>query len=207
MDSNRGILVFYTTLLLSASPIGDAIDYSELLSLPSLKPRTISIDLDIPNHISPLIKRAEILSLRIQRAYGLDPLTSDNFSWWIVDAADYFHLPENILAALIMTESTFRTDAVSYVGAIGPAQIRPEIWSEFCLYDIQKPEHNIFCGARILSHYLNRYNGDWSKAISAYNVGPSRVYQRRYAKARHRYKTKIKSYEQALIDMDNSGHD
>ena len=37
-----------------------------------------------------------------------------------------------LLASLVLIESSFRKDAVSHVGAIGPAQVRPEMWSSFC---------------------------------------------------------------------------
>ena len=41
-------------------------------------------------------------------------------------------LEPELLASLVLTESSFRKDVVSHVGAIGPAQVRPDYWSGFC---------------------------------------------------------------------------
>ena len=68
-------------------------------------------------------------------------------------------------------ESTFRKQAVSHVGAIGPAQVRPEMWSQFCgSSNLVDPAENIYCGAQVLSHLRERC-GDDLCALKAYNIG------------------------------------
>ena len=56
--------------------------------------------------------------------------------------------------------------------------------------DLHDPEQNVYCGAQVLSHLLERCSGDITCALSAYNVGP---YASRAAAA-NRYIKKIDRY-------------
>ena len=45
-------------------------------------------------------------------------------------------------------------------------------WKEFCgNNDLHDPEQNVYCGAMILSYLMDRCKGNYSCALSAYNVG------------------------------------
>lgn len=86
-----------------------------------------------------------------------------------------YRVPANLLKANMITESALNSDAYSPKGAIGLAQIMPfnakrcgvpkvsKLWDE---------EHNIRCGAQILSEELSTYKGDVVKALQSYNGGP-----------------------------------
>jgi soluble lytic murein transglycosylase-like protein len=91
--------------------------------------------------------------------------------------------PELVLA-VIHTESNFDRFAISSAGAQGLMQIMP-----FWLDEIGQPDDNLFhittnirFGCTILSHYLQRENGNLYRALARYNgsVGqswyPNRVY-------------------------------
>ena len=92
------------------------------------------------------------------------------------------------------TESSFRKNVTSPVGAIGPAQVRPDYWSQFCgTADLRDPEENIYCGAQILAHYVERC-GDEACALSAYNIGPYGAKQQ----AAQRYVAKVAQWRDAL---------
>ena len=87
------------------------------------------------------------------------------------------------MAAIIMSESSFRSDATSPVNAQGLMQIMPETgewiagkfnetYTEGCLYD---PETNIKYGCWYMGWLLNRYGGDKACASAAYHSGQGTV--------------------------------
>ncbi len=108
---------------------------------------------------------------RVSRAFGVGDITAREFASWILEASTRQHIDPELLASLVHTESTFRKQAVSHVGAIGPAQVRPEMWSQFCgSSNLVDPAENIYCGAQVLSHLRERCGGDLC-ALKAYNIG------------------------------------
>ena len=129
---------------------------------------------------------------RVSEAFGVRNDVALEFADWILEAAERQRLAPELLASLVVTESSFRKSVRSHVGAIGPTQIRPDYWGEFCgrAEDLHDPEQNVYCGAQVLSYLLERCSGDTSCALAAYNVGP---YARRAAAA-DRYLKKIDGY-------------
>lgn len=92
--------------------------------------------------------------------------------------------PELVLA-VIEVESNFNRFAISPVGARGLMQILP-----FWLDEIGRDDDNLFdvqtnlrFGTTILSHYLDKENGDLTRALARYNGSlgqtwyPERVYE------------------------------
>lgn len=76
-------------------------------------------------------------------------------------------------AALVWTESAFRADARSPVGAIGLAQLMPGTAADLGV-DPTDPIENLVGGARYLRQQLGRFS-DLRLALAAYNAGPGRV--------------------------------
>jgi len=119
----------------------------------------------------PWSRQVEAFGTRVSQAFGVRPLTAREFASWILEAAARQDLDPELLASLVHTESTFRKQVRSHVGAIGPAQVRPEIWSQFCgSSNLLDPAENIYCGAQVLSHLRERC-GDELCALKAYNIG------------------------------------
>ncbi len=95
--------------------------------------------------------------------------------------AAQYGIDENIIYAVIHTESRFRPDAESEVGARGLMQITDEtfVWikskiapeEDVTFDDLFRPEVNIRFGAYLLSVCLDRYDGDLSTAAAAYHSG------------------------------------
>jgi soluble lytic murein transglycosylase-like protein len=72
-------------------------------------------------------------------------------------------------------ESGFRPCAVSAKGAEGLMQLMPQTQAQL---DVQDPFHaqeSLEAGSKLLKQLLDRYDGDLSLALSAYNAGPYRV--------------------------------
>lgn len=125
---------------------------------------------------------------RLHEAFGVRHETAMEFASWILEAAERQHLAPELIASLVFTESSFRKVAFSSVGAVGPAQIQPQYWSDFCgVPDLHDPELNVYCGAQILAH-LKELCGGLQCALVHYNVG---VNWRSNAEAGSRYVSKI----------------
>jgi len=150
-----------------------------------------------------LIRQTEVdhFGSRVSSAFGIEDTVAHEFADWILEASERQRIEPEILASLVVTESSFRKTARSNVGAIGPTQIRPDYWGDFCgetdrLHD---PEQNIYCGAQVLSHMLDRCEGNMSCALAAYNVGP---YARSHRDdAAMRYVQKIDHYLSSFEDQ------
>jgi soluble lytic murein transglycosylase-like protein len=108
---------------------------------------------------------------KVSRAFGVHPHTANEFASWILEASERQQLEPELLASLVHTESTFRKNARSSKGAVGPAQVKPNHWASFCgNANLHDPAENIYCGAQVLS-YLRDQCGDDQCALQAYNVG------------------------------------
>ena len=92
-------------------------------------------------------------------------------------------LDPSLLAAVIYAESRFR-DATSHAGARGLMQITPETaryiarlsgGTAFEQGDLSTPQVNISYGAYYLRYLLNRYGGNTTLAVAAYNGGEGNV--------------------------------
>jgi soluble lytic murein transglycosylase-like protein len=107
---------------------------------------------------------------RLQNAFGVTRPVATEFSAWILEAAARQGVSPELMASVVFAESSFRTDVISDMGAIGPAQVKP-YWSTFCgSANLADPAENIYCGAQILAHYRDVCGAD-ECALSAYNVG------------------------------------
>lgn len=95
--------------------------------------------------------------------------------------AAQYGIEENMIYAVIRTESGFRPDAESDAGARGLMQITDETFEwiksklapeeEITFDDLFDPHTNIRFGAYLLSACLERYDGDLSTAAAAYHSG------------------------------------
>ena len=136
---------------------------------------------------------------KMSRAFGIRPVVAEEFSGWILEGARRQDLAPELLASLVLTESSFRKHVRSSNGAIGPAQVRDDYWSAFCGSDLTDPEQNIYCGAQILSHFQDSC-GAVDCALQAYNIGPYNRDEVRWMQAGARYVDKI---EGRLAQFEN----
>ncbi|MFL6415677.1 MAG: lytic transglycosylase domain-containing protein [Bryobacteraceae bacterium] len=81
----------------------------------------------------------------------------------------------DLLRAVIRQESAFRPCAISEKGAQGLMQLMPATAAAFNVSDPFDPQQNILGGAAYLRQLMQRYGGDASLALSAYNAGPQLV--------------------------------
>lgn len=91
------------------------------------------------------------------------------------EASAEYNVPFSLLTAVGMQESTFRADAVSKAGAQGIMQLMPKTAAGLGVTDSFDPEQNIRGGAKYLRELLDRYDGNISFALAAYNAGGNNV--------------------------------
>ena len=91
------------------------------------------------------------------------------------DAAARHKLDPALVKAVISTESGWNTQAVSRKGAVGLMQLIPGTAQRFGVGNPFDPAQNVEGGTTYLKSLLDRYNGDLSKTLAAYNAGEHAV--------------------------------
>ncbi|MGP8248153.1 MAG: lytic transglycosylase domain-containing protein [Bryobacteraceae bacterium] len=109
--------------------------------------------------------------------YACPPIPEESVSPILEDASKAQSVDLGLLRAVIDQESAFHPCAVSYKGAQGLMQLMPEVASRLGVTDVFDPKQNVEAGAHYLKELLDKYKGDLSKALAAYNAGPAAVDQ------------------------------
>ncbi len=84
-------------------------------------------------------------------------------------------LDSAFVKAVIKQESGFQPDVTSHCGAMGLMQLMPATASSMGVKDAYDPEQNIAGGTKYLKGLLDRFGGNKSLALAAYNAGPNAV--------------------------------
>lgn len=106
----------------------------------------------------------------------LSQAKSDNSLYSIfAKASQTYGVSMSLLTAMAKQESNFQADATSKSGAMGIMQLMPATAAAFGCANPYDPEENIMTGARYISQLLNKYNGNISLALAAYNAGSNNV--------------------------------
>lgn len=93
----------------------------------------------------------------------------------IFAASRAYGIDFSLLKAVIRAESNFNPKAVSPKGACGLMQLMPSTAQDLGVRDVFDPEENIHAGTRYLKWLYEIFEEDWTRALAAYNAGPSRV--------------------------------
>lgn len=80
-----------------------------------------------------------------------------------------------LIRGIVHVESRFNPRARSPKGAMGLMQLMPQTASLMGVVDPWDPHENLTAGVRYFSSLMKRYGGDVTKALAAYNAGPSAV--------------------------------
>lgn len=148
---------------------------------------------ELLNNAAPTVQMLEVTAATFAEAetepafvYRLDVPLTEELQETVWDACQEHNVEYALVLGLIEVESTFRTDAVSYVGCYGLMQLNPQYFPS----DLS-PAENIQYGVAFLAEKLDQYTGDIGAALTAYNAGHdtgNREYAEKVMAAAERWK-------------------
>ena len=118
---------------------------------------------------------AQPTEITLSNAGDCDPIPQAELSPMIAGAAQKEKIDPRIVHRVIERESGFKPCAESPKGAMGLMQLMPSTANQLAVTNPWDPQQNIFAGAHYLKQLLDRYQGDLSLALGAYNAGPGKV--------------------------------
>ncbi|PYT14037.1 MAG: lytic transglycosylase [Acidobacteria bacterium] len=110
-----------------------------------------------------------------QAQAACEPIAQPDLARMIDEAARKHGVDPALVREVARQESGFRPCVVSPKGAEGLMQLMPATQAQFQVRDPFQAEESLAAGAKLLKQLLDRYNGDLSLALSAYNAGSGRV--------------------------------
>src|SRR5258707_4633639 len=112
------------------------------------------------------------ISGTIRRDFSENALT---FGDIIQEKALKYDVDPALVAAVVETESRFRSGARSQVGARGLMQIMPRTGRWLGARNLDDPEQNVEAGTKYLKYLQGRFDGNLRNALAAYNGGEGNV--------------------------------
>ena len=93
----------------------------------------------------------------------------------VQNASGLYHVPVNLINAVIHQESAGYPCAVSDKGAMGLMQLMPSTAAEMGATQPFDISQNVYAGTRLLADLIQRYGGDLNRVLAAYNAGAANV--------------------------------
>lgn len=104
-----------------------------------------------------------------------DPIAQPELTDMIDNASTKNGVDPSVVREVARQESGFRPCVVSPKGAEGLMQLMPATQDQFQVTDPFNPMTSLDAGTKLLKQLLDRYHGDLSLALSAYNAGAGTV--------------------------------
>ena len=122
--------------------------------------------------LSPFQKQMSRLNSAIRRQFFANAVP---FGDIIHEKAQKYDVDPALVAAVVETESRFRTHARSQVGAQGLMQLMPKTGRWLGARNLYDPAQNVDAGTKYLKYLQQRFDGNLRKTIAAYNAGEGNV--------------------------------
>lgn len=111
-------------------------------------------------------------------ARSAGPTTASNsadYTEIINEACERHGVDASLVRAVVKVESDFNPYAVSRKGAMGLMQLMPQTALDWNVRNSFDPTENIDGGVKYLKYLIDRYEGNLSLALAAYNSGETSV--------------------------------
>lgn len=102
-------------------------------------------------------------------------ISQSEISSIVKKASEKYNVPENLVHSVIKAESDYNQYAVSSKRALGFMQVLPETALSYGYENVFSPSDNINAGTKHLSYLIKKYDGNYEKAVAAYNAGETAV--------------------------------
>lgn len=86
-----------------------------------------------------------------------------------------YHLPPELVAAVVQSESDFRPELRSHKNALGLMQLIPSTGALMGAQDLMDPAENVRAGVKYLRYLHDRFGDDLPIVLAAYNAGEGNV--------------------------------
>jgi len=118
-----------------------------------------------------------------------------------------YHLPPELVAAVVQSESDFRPQLRSHKNALGLMQLIPSTGALMGAQNLMDPADNVRAGVKYLRYLHDRFGGDLPIVLAAYNAGEgnvrrfggippfaeTRTYLKRVVRSRDEYQRRLTS--------------
>ena len=101
--------------------------------------------------------------------------TDKNLEEIYAEASQTYGVSIDLLKAMTKQESNFNSNATSRSGAQGLMQLMPATAASLGVSNAYDPYQNIMGGAKYIRQMLDKYDGNVSLALAAYNAGSNNV--------------------------------
>jgi len=139
--------------------VGNSKKYKKIKSSPAI------VQYTVPSSLSAAATERSLTSFNMPSAY-LE---------MIHNACDRHGVDPALVHAIVKVESDFNPYALSRKGAMGLMQSMPQTAMNMNVRNTFNPNENIDGGVKYLRYLIDRYEGNLSLALAAYNSGESAV--------------------------------
>lgn len=156
------------------------VESQEIEAVPYNRPseherRIDNIDIYSLSKYARLLRMTHIVTPHIASTKGRFKQTLKDWEIFILEASKKHNIPKNLIKAVIEVESGAINQAVSEKGAQGLMQLMPKTQLDLGVKDPFNPKENIYAGSLYLKKQIDRFDGNLSLALAAYNAGPYNV--------------------------------
>ena len=169
INRNKRMKLYTNMILVLLVLIGGVLGFFlAKLTTPPQETITVTKTVEVPAYKSNVL-------VDTANVFLFDVPLSDSLQRYIYEICADENVPVTLVMAMIEHESYFNPEIVSATDDYGLMQINAvnHEWLEedYRCADMLNPYQNVFCGVKIVSTYIDKYDGDLTKALMAYNMG------------------------------------